>query len=174
MVDSTFVMPLDGPWRRVASVDATAWQPHYPGADRAVLYESTTAGEPMFLYANLFLSQSQSKKVVSDENSVLPEAGWQIVSTRLVGDTIELLATDSLNTQWLVHYTYVAGYSVSANGRRSQLSYAWQQFWSDPAAGVVALAIRCQARCINESGVADRVWVQNAALLIRQIQAAGI
>ena len=149
------------------------WQPIYPSADRAVLYQSTAAGQSMFLYANLFLTQNQSKKLISIDNSLLPEGGWQAVSMRQSVDSAEMLMTDPNGRHWLVRYIYVVGRWTTANARWSQLSYAWQQFWSDPAAGVVALAVRCLADCNDESARNDRAWAQDAAPLIQQIQGAG-
>ena len=171
--DSTLTMPQVAPWRALSGGEPCDWQPIYPSADRAVMYQSTAAGQPMFLYANLFLTQSQSKKLISIDNSLLPEGGWQSVSVRRSADSAEMLVTDPIGAYWLVRYVYVVGGVTTANARWSQLSYAWQQFWSDPAAGVVALAVRCTAHCDDASAQNDRAWALGAAPLIQQIHAAG-
>ena len=176
--DRTVVAALDlpayAPWRRVTAMELVGWQPVYLGADHSVLYQSTAAGEPLLLYANLYLSQSNAKKLIGNDNSVLPESGWQTFSTRRQDGVLELIARDSFNASWLVRQTYVAGHSATPNARMSQLSFAWQQFWSDPTAGTVALAVRCRAGCREESERLDRAWAEAAVPLVLQIQAAGI
>ena len=170
--DAVLALPAGTPWQRLADTVPASWRPEYGSADVSALYRSDAYGEPMYLYANLYVSQDQSKKLISSGNSILP-MNWRQLGARQHVVYSELRATDPLDSIWAVRYVYVAGDSVTSNSRFSQMMYAWQQFWNDPATGVVALAVRCGARCDDDSDDIDHVWSSAAVPLVGQIQAAG-
>jgi hypothetical protein len=104
---------------------------------------------------------------------LFPNQGWTVEQSASLSESTEIVVQSATGDRWMIRYAYISGRARTGSAAVSKAAYAFQQLWADPAAGVVAVAMRCRDRCAEETAILGTRWAQIAPSLQRQIEDAG-
>ena len=155
-------LAADLPGYHPVPVQSSPWYPNFPGADAEVLLQQDSTHNGAFVYANVFLSQTNSRRLIGDGHSVVPEH-WQIDSTRSSERFAQASATDPSGQVWLIRYVYVVDGRFIGRPLEAQLRFGIMQFLTSPKIGLLAVAVRCDKDCQSTGSTdlgTEMTWAQ--------------
>jgi len=133
-----------------------AWSPRFRGADAEVhVAYLARSGVVLDYYRNAHINQSQGHELISSGNQLFDEADFKVVTrslryvdagTELV-PAIELRLEDRSGRTWQAFYHYDVAGSVATGRLSTQLLTGYRSLLGPSAAGVRAVAARCDSEC---------------------------
>ena len=142
-----------------------AWAPTYVGAigERRASYTSGT--RTVELYVNVYGVQRQGRELVQYANTLLAPGAWQRswppgtepLSPRTPSPASFEARSDD-GTRWLLAYLFDVGGWYTSREPIAQFAYGLQAIRRPVAAGVVALAVRCDTDCAGARALATAFW----------------
>ncbi|HTE43404.1 MAG TPA: exosortase [Steroidobacteraceae bacterium] len=166
---------------------STNWSPEFAKAQQTVKVAYLRRANPgsgsalgtsqVYVYANVFGLQKQSKEMVYYRNTVLAPGKWQRLESKesIASAGGPVLAVGEYQTdqneRWLVGETYVVGGRSTTLGLGAQLLYGFSTLTNPAPAGVIAAAIRCDADCDHSYAMLRDFWPAMAGVLVDAIPA---
>ena len=149
---------------------ASHWHPVFANADQQWIAELDVGGRKFVAYQNLYLTQEQGKELINEQNALLPSDWRQLGTERFGKSYTDILAADAGGQPWRIRYAYGVDRWQSNSPTIVKLRFgALALTLRQPAAGVVALAVRCQSSgCGNDSRGLDDAWETAAAPLLHR------
>lgn len=121
------------------------WQPQFPAHDREWRATALHDGADLQLYAVAYAEQRQGKELTGHTVSVLGASLQRRKAARGPGEWLEIEATDTAGTRWLVWYSYQIDGRGFVSASRMQVYYGLRSLVDSPASSLVALRTRCAA-----------------------------
>ncbi len=139
-------------WSGPAAI-SSEWQPRYVGASEEVYGEYHFAGDSVWLYANVYQTQTQGRELIHFENSAVGDLKLETTRVRrlnlpdtLPGKVIEVEAA-GIDHRWLIWYWYEIGGRWTTGEAKAKGMQALAFISGNPSSGIVALATRCRSSC---------------------------
>jgi EpsI family protein len=153
---------------------AAPWSPSFERASdaRRLRYVAATESAPAVeVYLNVYGPQQQGSELVFFSNTVSAPGHWQTVGGRGALAFGQPAWTEQLqgDQRWLIGHLYVVGGHRTTSGLLAQLLYGIGTLVRPPPAGVVALAVQCQADCSAQYAQLEDFWGQLGDALVAAI-----
>lgn len=157
-LDATISLPGDrGGWVAQEVVGEPDWQPYFAGVAAEARVEYRRDANPISLYANVYLAQSQGNELIGYENRIEGANGkWRLsddiikdVSRNEGGSTsfreIRMIARDG--TERLAYLRYVVGGRFFVNDLKAKLYYGYAVLTGRPDASIEIVSMPCKKSC---------------------------
>jgi EpsI family protein len=153
-----------------------AWSPSFPDAADTLRASYRQGDQSIEVYVNVYGRQQQGKELVYFRNLLLAPGKWRPtgaaagpVAAMFASSPTAVEVLDGDGQRWLMAHIYVIGGRLTAWGPAAQVSYGIGTVLEPRPAGVVAIAIRCQADCSAARPSLQRFWAQLGNALVATI-----
>ena len=131
------------------------WQPAFKGSADATSVSYRGESRQIEVYANVYANQSQGRELVHYGNRV---EGGLPAELRGTVRGMNAMVVHSGPDRIAVLYSYRVGGLTIRRPAVAQVSYGLLRLIGRPAAGVIAVGVRCSGDCLDEFALLSRFW----------------
>jgi EpsI family protein len=151
------------------------WRPRYrdAAAERRVQYAAGPV--TVDVYVNVYGRQSDGRELIRYGNGLFASGIWSAAPSEVVhwDRSRPMLVAEASHEgeTWLVAYSYSVGGKAVASNLAAQLRYGLLELTGRPAAGVVAIATRCNQGCDHAARTLLAFWSDFGSALFSTVPA---